>query len=86
MAKKSTAAKVDKPTSQGKAAAAEKKVAFLTAKHWATGTVNQTGEPVIIIEAAEGATIGVRLSAKFAADISKALAELVTKKPSTKTN
>ena len=83
MAKKPAAAKTEAPQAP---AQAQKKVTFLTAKHWATGTVNQTGEPILIIESAEGANIGIRLSAQYAADISKALAGLLAKQPANKTN
>ena len=86
MAKKPAAAKTAETPAQTQPAPQQKKVTFLTMKHWATGTVNETGEPVLIVESAEGANVGIRISPKFAADIARALADIVTKKAPGTTN
>ena len=85
MAKKPATAKVEANETQ-EAQTQQKKVTFLTMKHWATGTVNETGEPVLIVESAEGANVGIRIAPKFAADIARALADIITKKAPGTTN
>ncbi len=79
MAKKeSTKAATASQTAQAATAGqpAQKKINFLTLKHWATGTINQTGEPLLMIESMEGPHIGVRLSGQSAIDMAKALLAL----------
>lgn len=84
MAKKPAVKTAETQTAKPAQPGQEKKIGFMTLKHWATGTVNQTGQPILIIEAEEGAHFGVRLTAKHAGDIATALAALV--KPQTGTS
>jgi hypothetical protein len=75
MAKKE-ATKAAAPTETKAEQPAPKQMNVLTLKHWATGTINQTGEPVLMLESTEGPNIGFRLSGQSAVDIGKALVAL----------
>lgn len=59
----------------------QKKMSFVTLKHWATGTINQTQEPLLMVETVEGVHIGIRISGQSARELGKALQVLGEKQP-----